>query len=124
MILEDKLKNTATLKHAILHLKHKGFENIKADVEGYETPKSYTKVGTDISVTPDVVATKEGQVYFFDISLKSEKLNLLKSKWLFLNTISGLKAYKFRLITVKGHYSFSESILDILNLPRKTLIKI
>ncbi len=124
MISEDKLKNTATLQHSILYLKNRGFKDIKADIEGYETPKSYIKAGTDISVTPDVVAVKEGQTYFFDVSLKSEKPNLLKSKWLFLNTLSAIKSYRFRLITIKGHYSFSESMLETLNLPNKTLIKI
>lgn len=48
MIQLDKTENTDTLKQSIAYLEHKGFENIKADIDGYETPKSYAKKGSDI----------------------------------------------------------------------------
>ena len=50
--------------------------------------------------------------------------NLLKSKWLFLNTLSNLKSHHFRLITTRGHYKFTYEILDDINLSDKKLIKI
>ena len=106
------------------YLENRGYENIKADISDYETPKSYLKKGSDISITPDIVASKEGLKYFFDISLKSEKPKLLKSKWVFLNTLSKLKSYRFRLITTRGHYKFTEDMLDDINLSNKKLIKI
>lgn len=124
MIQEDKTKYTDILKHSISYLEHRGYQNIKADLEGYETPKSYLKKGSNIAITPDVVATKEGRKYVFDISLKSEKPNLLKSKWLFLNTLSNLKSYRFRLITTRGHYKFASDMLEAINLEHKNLIKI
>ena len=71
-------------------------KTLKPILEGYETPKSYAKAGSDISVTPDIVAEKEGRKHYFDLSLKSEKPKLLKSKWLFLNTLSKLKSSRFR----------------------------
>ncbi|WP_027137160.1 hypothetical protein [Gaetbulibacter saemankumensis] len=124
MIYEDKAKYTDILEHSITYLENHGFENIKADLEGYETPKSYTKAGSNISITPDIVAQKEGRKHYFDISLKSEKPKLLKSKWLFLNTLSALKSSRFKLITVRGHYKFTQDMLDAINLPNKALIKI
>ena len=105
-------------------LENHGFENIKADYEGYESPKSYIKRGSDIAITPDIVAEKEGRKHIFDISLKSEKPKLLKSKWLFLNTLSNLKSHRFKLITKRGHYKFSQDMLDAINLSDKKLIKI
>ena len=51
----------------------------------------------------------------FDLSLKSVKPRLLKSKWLFLNTLSQIKSYRFRLITKRGHYKFSSDITDAIN---------
>lgn len=124
MIYEDKAKYSDILKNSINYLENHGFENIKADIDGYETPKSYTKSGSGISITPDVVATKEGRKYYFDISLKSEKPKLLKSKWIFLNTLSAMKSSRFRLITARGHYAFTQEMLDSINLKSKTLIKI
>ncbi|AJR03588.1 hypothetical protein [Siansivirga zeaxanthinifaciens] len=124
MIYADKEKHSDILENSITYLENRGFENIKADLDGYETPKSYTKSGSDISITPDVVATKEGRKYYFDISLKSTKPRLLKSKWLFLNTLSKINASRFKVITVRGHYKYTQDMLDAVNLTQKHLIKI
>lgn len=124
MIYTDKDKHSDFLTDSVDYLKQRGFENIKADVEGYESPKSYSKMGSDISITPDIVAEKEGRKHIFDISLKTSKTKLLKSKWLFLNTLSNLKSHRFRLITTRGHYKFTNEMLDELNLNDKNLIKI
>lgn len=124
MIYTEKEKYSDILENSISYLEHRGFENIKADIDGYETPKSYTKKGSDISVTPDIVATKEGRKHIFDISLKSEKPKLLKSKWLFLNALSNLKSHRFKLITTRGHIQFSKDMLEEINLPDKKLIRI
>ncbi len=124
MIYTDKEKYSDILNDSLSYLEQRGFENIKADTEGYETPKSFNKVGSDVSITPDIVAEKEGRKHYFELSLKSEKPKLLKSKWLFLNTLSALKSCKFRLITTKGHYKFTNEMLSDLNLNDKTLIKI
>ena len=124
MIQADKVKYKDILDNSVEYLEQHGFENIKADTEGYETPKSYAKKGSDISITPDIVATKEGRKHYFDISLKSEKPKLLKSKWLFLNTLSTPKSSRFRLITTRGHYKYTNEMLDDINLNDKKLIKI
>lgn len=124
MVQADKKKHLDVLEDSITYLENHGFNSIKADLDGYETPKSYAKAGSDISITPDIVAEKEGRKHYFDISLKSEKTKLLKSKWLFLNTLSNLKSHRFKLITKKGHYKFTQEMLDAINLSDKSLIKI
>jgi len=124
MIYSDKEKYSDFLNDSLDYLKQKGFKNIKADIEGYETPKSYSKVGSDIVITPDIVAEKEGRKHIFDIGLKSSEPNLLKSKWLFLNTLSNLKSHQFKLITTRGHYKFTNEMLSNINLNDKKLIKI
>ena len=124
MIAQDKEENQKFLAKAVSHLEANGFESIKADMEGYETPKSYLKKGSDSRITPDIVAFKNGKKYFFDISLKSHSPKLLKSKWLFLDTISRMKSDRFRIITTKGHYKFTDDMLDDINLSNKEPIKI
>ncbi|MFH4967743.1 hypothetical protein V8G61_06005 [Gaetbulibacter sp. M240] len=124
MIQADKDKYSDILEDSIHYLENRGYEDIKADMEGYETPKSFRKAGSDISITPDIVAIKEGRKHYFDISLKSEKPNLLKSKWLFLNTLSNLKQHRFKLITKRGHYKFTQDMLEDINLTNNSLIKI
>jgi hypothetical protein len=124
MIQADKKKYQNILENSVEYLEQRGFENIKADTSGYETPKSFAKKGTEITITPDIVAEKNGVKHYFDISLKSEKPKLLKSKWLFLNTLSALRSHRFKLITTKGHYKFTNDMLDDINLQNKALIKI
>ncbi|TLF46519.1 hypothetical protein [Maribacter aurantiacus] len=124
MIKLDKSENTEFLEKSIHHLEATGFENIKADLEGYEKPKSYSRKGADEKITPDIVAIKNGRKYFFDISLKSEKPRLLKTKWLFLDTLSRMKSNRFRIITTRGHYKFTDTMLEDINLSNKEPIKI
>ena len=52
MIYTDKEKYSDILNESVSYLEQRGYENIKADTEGYETPKSFNKKGSDISITP------------------------------------------------------------------------
>ncbi len=124
MLAVEKEENTDFLEKSIHHLVSTGFEDIKADMEGYETPKSYVRKGNHTRITPDIVAFKNGKKYFFEISLKSDKPRLLKSKWLFLDTMSRMNSHYFRIITTKGHYKFTDTMLEDINLSNKNPIKI
>ncbi|MEA1785722.1 hypothetical protein U1E44_06445 [Arenibacter sp. GZD96] len=124
MITTEKTENEAFLKKSIQHLELHGFEQIKADLEGYDRPKTYHKKDSEISITPDIVAYKNGRRYVFDISLKSEKARLLKSKWLVLHALSRLKDHRFKIITTKGHYKFTNDMIKDINLSEESLLKI
>ncbi len=123
MIAQDKQENETFLKESLSYLENLGFENIQADIDGYETPKSYLKKGSDVSITPDIVAEKAGRKHYFEIGLKSEEPTLLKSKWRFLEVLTRMKDDRFRIITRRGHYKFTQDMLDDLNLD-KTPIKL
>lgn len=123
MIQLDKEENNDFLKESVTYLKNRGFENIKADVEGYETPKSYIKKENDVTITPDIVAERAGIKHYFELSLKSKKPRLLKSKWRFLDVMTRMRNQRFKIITRKGHYKFTNEMLDDLNLQKK-LIKL
>ena len=123
MIKVDKQENEEFLKDTVAYLEKKGFENIKADLNGYESPKSYHKKGSDVSITPDIVAERAGIKHYFEVSLKSEKPNLLKSKWRFLDVLTRMKNHRFKIVTRRGHYKFTHEMLKDLNL-EKDLIKL
>lgn len=124
MVYTDKEKYSDILSDSLTYLENIGFENIKADAEGYESPKSYHKKGSDIEITPDIVAEKEGRKHYFELSLKSDQTRLLKSKWLFINTLSNMNSSRFKIITTRGHYKFTNEMLEDINLSDKKLIKI
>ncbi|MGC1630480.1 MAG: hypothetical protein WA749_00060 [Gelidibacter sp.] len=124
MIYTDKKKYSEILGNSLAYLKRIGFENIQADAAGYETPKSYQKRGSDIELTPNIVAEKEGRKHYFELSLKSDETRLLQSKWLFLKTLSTMTSSQFKIITTRGHYKFTNEMLEAINLSDKKLIKI
>ncbi|GGG38724.1 hypothetical protein GCM10011414_05020 [Croceivirga lutea] len=124
MVKSEKAQHTEFLEKSISYLQSTGFENIKADLDGFESPKSFYQKNGDIELTPDIVATKNGRKFYFDISLKSSRSKLLKTKWVFLDTLSRMKSNKFKIITTKGHYKFTDNLLNELNLTSKTPIKI
>lgn len=121
MTTTDKQESTVFLKESLSYLENLGYDNIKADIDGYETPKSYHKKGSDIKITPDIVAEKAGRKHYFEISLKSDEPILLKSKWRFLDVLTRMKDHKFRIITRRGHYKFTQDMLDDLNLDKNPI---
>ena len=123
MVQVDKKENEEILQDTVQYLEKRGFENIKADLEGYETPKSYNKKGSEESITPDVVAERAGIKHYFEVSLKSEKPSLLKSKWRFLDVLTRMKNHRFKIVIRRGHYKFTHDMLKDLNL-EKDLIKL
>ncbi len=123
MIKRDREENKEILKESVAYLEHRGFEHIQADVEGYDPPKSYLKKDSDVVITPDIVADRAGIKHYFEISLKSDEQRLLKSKWQFLDTLTRMKNYRFKIITRRGHYKFTDEMLRELNL-EKNLIKL
>ncbi len=123
MIKTEREENKDILKESVTYLKNRGFEQIKADVEGYESPKSYHKKDSDVVITPDIVAHRAGIKHYFEISLKTEKPRLLKSKWQFLDTLTRMRNQRFKIITCRGHYKFTDEMLKDLNL-EKNLIKL
>lgn len=124
MISADKQEYDTFYQKSISHLKSIGYTNILADCEGYDKPKSYLKKGSDISVTPDIVAEKGGQKYFFELGLKSNEPQLLKSKWLFLKTLSMVKSFHFSIITTRGHFKFADTLVQDLGFTPKQVIKL
>lgn len=124
MITADKKEYEGFFQKSITHLESAGYENIKADMEGYDRPKSYLRKGTDDSITPDIVAEKGGQKYVFELGLKSQEPRLLKSKWLFLETMSKFKSFRFNIITTRGHVKFADTLIADLGFTPSQLIKL
>lgn len=118
MITLDKLNNKEILEDSVRYLERSGYQNIKADMEGYDKPKTYHKVGSKDALGPDIEAESGGTKHYFEISVKSEHPNLLKSKWQFLDTLSKMKDFHFKIITRRGHFKFTQDMLNDLHLDK------
>jgi hypothetical protein len=121
MISEQKEEFKNVLLDSVSYLENNGYEDIQADVEGRETPKSYTKQSDKTIITPDIVAYKNGRKYYFEIGQKSDKPNDLKTKWRFLDVITRAKDHQFKIITTRGNYKFTDDMISDLNLNKSAI---
>ncbi|MCB0515090.1 MAG: hypothetical protein R2798_08810 [Chitinophagales bacterium] len=124
MIPEDKQNHVNFFQKAIDYLEQQGYSDIKADLDGYEKPESYVNNERQTTLTPDIVAEKDGYKYYFELGTKSQKPQLLKTKWLLLDRLSDLKNFYFKIITTRGHYRFTDQVINDLGLESTKLIKI
>lgn len=120
---KEQQEKLELIKESIKYLEERGYTDIKADVEGYETPKSYHQKNSDVVITPHIVGERAGVKHYFNMSLKTEDEELLRSKWKFFETISNMRQQRFNVVTKRGHFKFTEEMLDSLNL-QKDYIKL
>ncbi len=121
MVLKEKQEHQALIEKTITYLEAKGFEHIKADIEGYESPKSFKMKNRGIDVTPDIVAENKGRVQYIEIGLKSQDKRLLKTKWKFLKTLAEMKNRNFKVVAHKGSYGFSDKLMQEINLNKSAI---
>jgi len=96
---------------------NKGFRNIKANTEGFETPRSFMKKDgeEEDAVIPDITATSFGSKYYFEIVTKPTQNKVkqkLISKWKLLSFLAERKGGKLYLFAPHGNKSFTQNIMD------------
>lgn len=92
----------------------RGFENIKANVEGFETPTSFSVSSDEELVTPDITAVSYGSKSYFEIATKKDKrkdVQKLVSKWKLLSTLAKHKGGQLYLFAPRGHKQFTQDII-------------
>ena len=112
MTRHDKEMYADIHEKAIRLLEEKGYENIKADFDGYEQPKGYLRKMSNNKIHPDIVAEKNGRKVMFDLSLKTPKAHLLRTKIMFLSRLARMKNYGFKVLTTRGHIGFTKDITE------------
>ena len=117
----DKINNKAILKESVKYLESQGYKNIRAEIDGYQTPTKYHRVGSDVHIGPDIEADLGGHKHYFEIGVRPEKPQQLKSKWEFLERVSKSRHYQFKVITRRGHYKFTQDMLDALHIDRNPI---
>ncbi len=90
----------------------RGFKKIKANVEDFDTPAKLQRERDEESYIPDITGVINGRKSYFELSLKTEKIRQVVTKWKLLSRIAGFKRGKLYLIVPRGHYAFTNRILD------------
>lgn len=93
-------------------VKKKGFENIYANAEGYETPaKIRRSKDTEEYFIPDCTGEVNGRKSYFELGMKSDDERLLVTKWRLLSSLASHKHGKLYLAVPRGHMAFTNRIL-------------
>jgi len=106
---------------AIDRIEKKGYTNIRANVEGYDCPSSFTKKDDEEVYTPDITGAKSGGKDYFEIALKTENVGRIERKWKLLSTLAKMKNGSFFLFAPRGHRAFAEKITRQKNLNAEIL---
>ncbi len=89
----------------------RGFNDIRANVEGYDAPAKLSRRKEDEAYVPDVTATMRGRKTYFELAVKTDRIQEVVSKWKLLSQLASLKAGKFYLIAPRGHVAFTERLM-------------
>lgn len=121
MLTADRQDNETLLLKALDRTLQLGFEEVKCDTDGYERPNAFMSKERDIEIVPDITAVKGGRKHIIELGLKTDDTVSLKSKWLFLKTLSEMRHQPFLIFTTKGHMSFTNKMIKELDMTVKTL---
>ena len=103
-------------ERAIDWAKKRGFSNIKANHDEYESPAHFSRPGQDEPVIPDITGLRTGGKSYIEIATKTDNVNAKISKWKLLGTLAARKGGKLFLLAPRGHKRFAEEMVKDHNL--------
>jgi hypothetical protein len=98
-----------------------GFKEIQANIEGYETPKSYERAADNLKFTPDVTGVNMFNRHYLEVSMKTDQLRGSISKWKLLSELAGMKGAKLYLMAPRGHVRFTREVIEQYNIPAEVV---
>ena len=105
---------TSMAEKIIQYAEKSGFEEIKADFTGYDSPASLTMVNQEVKLTPDFSARRGEKKYYFELVVKNENdedREMLVSKWKALESIARMKGGKLQLFVPRGSYRYASELV-------------
>lgn len=93
----------------------KGFDDVRANIEGYETPAKIRRgQDSDEYYIPDVTGEVNGRKSYFELGLKTSDQKTERevvTKWRLLSNLAAHKNGKLYLAVPRGHMAFTNRIL-------------
>jgi hypothetical protein len=98
-----------------------GYTEIKANIEGFETPSALSGKGNDDRVVPDITAVKRGGRWYIEIVKKDAEVEKTISKWKLLSMLGKARAGGLILIAPSGQYAFAERLIKKHDIPAQII---
>ena len=110
------MSTTNYISSAIEWAQKKGFTQLKANHEDYESPSQFHKPDDETPFIPDITARKGDKKCYIEVATKTEDKGRMISKWKLLSTLAEMKGGKLFLLAPRGHKAFAERLLKKYNL--------
>lgn len=88
-----------------------GYTEVKANIEGFDTPTALSGKDNDDRVVPDITALKRGGRWYIEIVRKDAEVEKTISKWKLLSILGRSKSGGLILIAPSGQYAFAERLI-------------
>ena len=87
-----------------------GYSEVKANIEGYDTPSGLSFKDTDDKLVPDITAVKRGVRWYIEVVRKDAEPEKTVSKWKLLSIVGKNKGGGLVLIAPAGSFAYAERL--------------
>ena len=116
--------NEDILIKALEWAKKKGFKEVMAETEGYETPVEIQRPNEEIGIKPHITGLMNGNKTYIEVVSKDEEKQTTISKWKLLSFLAGRKGGHLYLMAPRGTKRFAETILKDYSLSNTRIVNI
>src|SRR4029079_4285397 len=88
-----------------------GYSEVKANIDGYETPSALSNKENDERVVPDITAIKRGGRWYIEVVRKDGEIEKTVSKWKLLSMLGKARNGGLILMAPSGQYAFAERLI-------------
>lgn len=92
-------------------VKRKGYDQIRANMEGFEVPIAYERQNDDERFIPDVTGKQLFEQSYFEIILKGDSPDKIVSKLRLLSMLVSQKGGRLFLMTPPGNLNFAKELV-------------
>ena len=99
------------------YVSRNGYSEVRANIEGFESPSALSLKGGDEKLVPDITASKRGGKWYIEVVRKEADPEKTVSKWKLLSVLGRSKGGGLILISPSGSYAFAERLTKKHDIP-------
>jgi len=88
-----------------------GYTEVKANIDGFETPSALSNKESEDRVVPDITALKRGGRWYIEVVRKDSEIEKTVSKWKLISMLGKARNGGLILMAPSGQYAFAERLI-------------
>ncbi len=98
-----------------------GYSEVRANIDGFETPSALSNKESEDKLVPDITAVKRGGRWYIEVVRKDGDAERTVSKWKLLSILGKSKGGGLILIAPAGSFAFAERLSKKHDIPAKII---